>query len=96
MGNVVTSALVRARKPKPSEPTDEWLGFTQLERQNSSGRGVAVGNGARDLNNFTHNLKVGKAIVSIRRRALRTQNRPICKLRKNPLNFVGAEKAVRA
>ena len=32
MGNIVTSALVRARGP---EPTDEWLGFTQLERQNS-------------------------------------------------------------
>ena len=56
--DVVVGAFVRARKPKPSERTDEWwvgafvrargpertdewLGFTQLERQNASEKGVS-------------------------------------------------------
>ena len=55
MGNVVTSALVRARKPKPSEPTDEWLGFTQLERQNSLGP-VPVRLGNRTYLGWRENL----------------------------------------
>ena len=38
MGDVVVGAFVRARGP---ERTDEWLGFTQLERQNASEKGVS-------------------------------------------------------
>ena len=36
--DVVVGAFVRARGP---ERTDEWLGFTQLERQNVSEKGVS-------------------------------------------------------